>query len=214
MQLRDALLAHGPLDRDWVAQVRARWGGPLSRRAGRLAPQLPKSRCPSSIAPDGCSVAASLSTAAVLALADVRSRLARCPHTHKLHTRAAAHARARPAPPPPPPTALAPQVNRAEAEFWRRSAGFRVGYSDQILGFDCGGQQWVLEVGGRPPAAARAAGLMLPCAHRDTAGCRGKGQGAERRSIPCPTGACSVAPLHPGRPVQAQAQQMPCGRQR
>jgi hypothetical protein len=28
----------------------------------------------------------------------------------------------------------------------RRSAGQRVGYADQILGFDCGGQQWVLEV--------------------------------------------------------------------
>jgi hypothetical protein len=27
-----------------------------------------------------------------------------------------------------------------------RSAGQRVGYADQILGFDCGGQQWVLEV--------------------------------------------------------------------
>lgn len=27
-----------------------------------------------------------------------------------------------------------------------RSSGKRVGYADQILGFDCGGQQWVLEV--------------------------------------------------------------------
>jgi len=36
-------------------------------------------------------------------------------------------------------------VNRAEAEYWRRSSGTRVGYSDEILGFDCGGQQWVLE---------------------------------------------------------------------
>jgi len=27
-----------------------------------------------------------------------------------------------------------------------RSSGQRVGYADQILGFDCGGQQWVLEV--------------------------------------------------------------------
>eukprot|EP00878_Enallax_costatus_P022793 GHUV01024206.1.p1 GENE.GHUV01024206.1~~GHUV01024206.1.p1 ORF type:complete len:230 (+),score=74.41 GHUV01024206.1:96-692(+) len=38
------------------------------------------------------------------------------------------------------------QVNKAEAEFWKRSAGTRIGYADQILGFDCGGQQWVLEV--------------------------------------------------------------------
>lgn len=38
------------------------------------------------------------------------------------------------------------KVNVAEAEYWRRSAGTRVGWSDEILGFDCGGQQWVLEV--------------------------------------------------------------------
>lgn len=38
------------------------------------------------------------------------------------------------------------KVNEAEAEHWRRSRGFRVDWSDQVLGFDCGGQQWVLEV--------------------------------------------------------------------
>lgn len=38
------------------------------------------------------------------------------------------------------------QVNAAEAEFWRRSQGTRVDYSDRILGFECGGQQWVNEV--------------------------------------------------------------------
>ncbi|KAL8095298.1 hypothetical protein AgCh_036675 [Apium graveolens] len=37
------------------------------------------------------------------------------------------------------------KVNQAEAEFWRRSEGYRVGWSDEILGFDCGGQQWVSE---------------------------------------------------------------------
>ena len=36
--------------------------------------------------------------------------------------------------------------DQAEAEFWRRSEGYRVGWTDQILGFDCGGEQWVLEV--------------------------------------------------------------------
>ncbi len=35
---------------------------------------------------------------------------------------------------------------QAEAELWKRSEGYRVGWSDQILGFDCGGEQWVLEV--------------------------------------------------------------------
>jgi len=38
------------------------------------------------------------------------------------------------------------QVNLAEAEFWKKSQGRRVGWSDELLGFDCGGQQWVLEV--------------------------------------------------------------------
>ncbi|KAI4386549.1 hypothetical protein MLD38_004476 [Melastoma candidum] len=37
------------------------------------------------------------------------------------------------------------KVNEAEAEFWRKSEGYRVGWSDEILGFDCGGQQWVSE---------------------------------------------------------------------
>ncbi|KAG4982753.1 hypothetical protein JHK82_027613 [Glycine max] len=36
-------------------------------------------------------------------------------------------------------------INKAEAEFWRKSEGYRVGWSDEILGFDCGGQQWVSE---------------------------------------------------------------------
>jgi L-galactono-1,4-lactone dehydrogenase len=38
------------------------------------------------------------------------------------------------------------RVNLAEEEHWKRSRGFRIGWSDEILGFDCGGQQWVLEV--------------------------------------------------------------------
>lgn len=38
------------------------------------------------------------------------------------------------------------KVNLAEAEFWKRSEGTRVDWSDKILQFDCGGQQWVSEV--------------------------------------------------------------------
>lgn len=38
------------------------------------------------------------------------------------------------------------RVNEAEAEVWRRSEGTRIDWSDQILQFDCGGQQWVCEV--------------------------------------------------------------------
>lgn len=38
------------------------------------------------------------------------------------------------------------QVNAAEAEFWRRNQGNRIDFSDRVLGFECGGQQWVNEV--------------------------------------------------------------------
>ncbi|XXG50486.1 hypothetical protein AAC387_Pa02g4487 [Persea americana] len=38
------------------------------------------------------------------------------------------------------------KVNKAEAEYWKKSEGYRVGWSDEILGFDCGGQQWVSEI--------------------------------------------------------------------
>ncbi|CAM0950300.1 unnamed protein product [Alopecurus aequalis] len=36
-------------------------------------------------------------------------------------------------------------INKAEAEYWKKSEGYRMGWSDEILGFDCGGQQWVSE---------------------------------------------------------------------
>lgn len=38
------------------------------------------------------------------------------------------------------------EVNKAEAAFWRASQGWRVGDSQAILGFDCGGEQCVSEV--------------------------------------------------------------------
>eukprot|EP00966_Prymnesium_polylepis_P178900 4142251-Prymnesium_polylepis.1 len=38
------------------------------------------------------------------------------------------------------------EINRAEAEFWKRAGGYRVDWSDKLLGFECGGQQWVSEV--------------------------------------------------------------------
>ena len=38
------------------------------------------------------------------------------------------------------------KVNAAEAEFWKKSEGVREGKSNDLLGFDCGGQQWVLEM--------------------------------------------------------------------
>lgn len=38
------------------------------------------------------------------------------------------------------------RVNKVEAEFWRCSEGWQTKPSDQLLQFDCGGQQWVWEV--------------------------------------------------------------------
>lgn len=38
------------------------------------------------------------------------------------------------------------RVNQAEKEFWKLSEGYRVALSDDIIGFDCGGQQLVQEV--------------------------------------------------------------------
>jgi L-galactono-1,4-lactone dehydrogenase len=37
-------------------------------------------------------------------------------------------------------------INAAEAEFWKRSEGYQTKPSDQLLQFDCGGQQWVWEI--------------------------------------------------------------------
>jgi L-galactono-1,4-lactone dehydrogenase len=39
------------------------------------------------------------------------------------------------------------RVNAAEAKYWSMSQGWRLDDSTNILGFDCGGQQLVLEVG-------------------------------------------------------------------
>lgn len=38
------------------------------------------------------------------------------------------------------------RVNAAEAKFWTASTGDRIADSTQVLGFDCGGEQWVWEV--------------------------------------------------------------------
>ena len=38
------------------------------------------------------------------------------------------------------------RVNSAEAAYWSSAVGSRAGWSDELLGFDCGGSQWVAEV--------------------------------------------------------------------
>jgi len=45
----------------------------------------------------------------------------------------------------PTSPAVVAKVNRAEAAFWRLSEGERIDDSVAILGFECGGSQWVLE---------------------------------------------------------------------
>lgn len=38
------------------------------------------------------------------------------------------------------------RVNAAEADCWKMSQGVRIDWTDNVLGFECGGQQWVSEV--------------------------------------------------------------------
>jgi len=38
------------------------------------------------------------------------------------------------------------RCNKAEAEFWKKNEGYQIRPSDELLQFDCGGQQWVFEV--------------------------------------------------------------------
>ena len=56
-------------------------------------------------------------------------------------------------------------MNKAEAEFWRRSQGYDLADSSRKLQFECGGQQWVNEVRARlanlPLASAAASRRLL-----------------------------------------------------
>jgi L-galactono-1,4-lactone dehydrogenase len=38
------------------------------------------------------------------------------------------------------------KVNQAESDYWKHAQGVRIDDSTKILGFDCGGEQWVMEV--------------------------------------------------------------------
>jgi len=73
----------------------------------------------------GGEAAAAAADDAALSFADLRDRLL------ALNPLSAAHVAA---------------VNAAEVEFWRASQGVRVGDSEAILGFECGGEQAVSEV--------------------------------------------------------------------
>ena len=41
---------------------------------------------------------------------------------------------------------LVKSINSAEADFWKLNTGYRIDDSTNVLGFDCGGEQWVHEV--------------------------------------------------------------------
>ncbi|KAK3006911.1 hypothetical protein RJ639_017291 [Escallonia herrerae] len=88
------------------------------------------------------------------------------------------------------------KVNQAEAEFWRRSEGYRVGWSDEILGFDCGGQQWVSET-------CFPAGTLAKPSMKDLEFIERLVELIEKESIPAPAPieqrwtACSKSPMSP-----------------
>ncbi|KAK6941733.1 FAD linked oxidase, N-terminal [Dillenia turbinata] len=88
------------------------------------------------------------------------------------------------------------KVNQAEAEFWRKSEGYREGWSDEILGFDCGGQQWVSET--CFPAGTLAKPSMKELEYIDDLK-----QLIEKEEIPAPAPieqrwtACSKSPMSP-----------------
>jgi L-galactono-1,4-lactone dehydrogenase len=68
-------------------------------------------------------------------------------------------------------------VNQAEAAFWKRCTGYQTKPSDQLLQFDCGGQQWVWEV-------AFATGTQTENNGNDMAVMEQLLQGIEDREIP------------------------------
>lgn len=102
-QLRDRLIAHNPLDKDWIARIN-------EVQALCLYFCLVNHK--------SCYVCCSMQGKKRVWQGSLPA--SKLPETHVLL--------------------------QAEAELWKRSEGYRVGWSDQILGFDCGGEQWVLEV--------------------------------------------------------------------
>ena len=72
------------------------------------------------------------------------------------------------------------RVNAAEGEFWKRNAGTRCDWSDQILGFDCGGQQHVYEI------AFRTGDSVETNDGRDLAYMKDLLEMIEREGIPAP----------------------------
>jgi L-galactono-1,4-lactone dehydrogenase len=88
-------------------------------------------------------------------------------------------------------------VNKAELEYWRRSSGFRMDTSDNILGFDCGGQQWVQEV-------TFPSGSLSKPEHKDLNFVRDVLSMVEKERIPAP------CPIEQRWSARSTARMSPC----
>ncbi|KAG8091194.1 hypothetical protein GUJ93_ZPchr0011g27355 [Zizania palustris] len=93
------------------------------------------------------------------------------------------------------------RINKAEAEYWKKSEGYRIGWSDEILGFDCGGQQWVSET-------CFPAGTLAKPNMKDLDYIEELLQLIEKEDIPAPAPieqrwtACSTSPMSPASSSQ------------
>uniref|UniRef100_A0A0E0F9F1 FAD-binding PCMH-type domain-containing protein n=1 Tax=Oryza meridionalis TaxID=40149 RepID=A0A0E0F9F1_9ORYZ len=93
------------------------------------------------------------------------------------------------------------RINKAEAEYWKKSEGYRMGWSDEILGFDCGGQQWVSET-------CFPAGTLAKPNMKDLDYIEELLQLIEKEDIPAPAPieqrwtACSRSPMSPASSSQ------------
>jgi hypothetical protein len=106
------------------------------------------------------------------------------------------------------------RVNTAEAQFWRLCAGKRSDYSDRVLGFDCGGQQWVNEVAfkaNRPHNISSNSNSSSSSSSSNTASTNSTTTGATAGATTAAAGAtaasdnssCSLADGSCGRPTAA-----------
>lgn len=118
---------------------------------------------------------------------------------------------------------LASCDSQAEAAYWRKSEGYRVGWSDELLGFDCGGQQWVLETCfptgplRRAPVRCRVPALAVRHAAEGSASWLGGAVTARMltkhdvhaRPVVVPKPVCSWIALHTSRTSSAQPGERP-----
>ena len=96
-------------------------------------------------------------------------------------------------------------VNEAERQFWAASCGVRVGDSEAILGFDCGGEQLVCEVAFPTGTLARNSGADLDVAQAALAWIRREGVAAPaplEQRWSCGS-AAPLSPAHGGSPASA-----------